>query len=416
LGDAQKPQRYKDTLNHRPKVPQLASSILSSCILHAEQNCNKLKAVHYTDTTPAMYSNLAGLALAFTTFTQVFAAPTPGSGTIPLPNRLLHHWPNGTWVENISVRPNGNLLVTTSTPDGSVWEVKEPWNDNPEVEQVYNFDEWVDRLIGIGETTPDKYVVVGSRFYSPDAQSSHVARTFCAMELDYSGNVTKPTARLIAWMPESYLLQGVAALPWDPETVLISDQYVLKPRQVQIDWTPSPGQIWTLDTRTGEYNLVLTDHAELNTTYAKGPDVGIDGIKIRDHDLFWVNQDDSGIYRTKIDDDGVPVEPVKIDKIAEYNTMWDDMAFDPFNENVFWATGLNAVFAATLDGKVVPVDGVGTSDNLTLPGPTACAFGKTEKDKNILYVTGNLATVPESLLDVKLGGWVRGLDTTGFTI
>lgn len=244
-----------------------------------------------------MHSFITSMVLALTAFTQTLAAPTPGNETVPLPNRLLHHWPNGTWVENISVRPNGNLLVTTSTPDGSVWQVKEPWNDNPEVELVFNFDKWVDRLIGICETTPDKYVVVGSRFYSPDAQSSHVARTFCAMELDFSCNSTKPSARLIAWMPESYLLQGVAALPWDLETVLISDQYVLKPRATQVDWTPTPGQIWVLDTRTGDYKLVMTDYAEMNTTYAKGPDVGIDGIKIRDHDLFWVNQDDSGIYR-----------------------------------------------------------------------------------------------------------------------
>nr|WHS04492.1 hetero-Diels-Alderase [Phaeosphaeriaceae sp. CF-150626] len=363
-----------------------------------------------------MYSHIAALALAFTAFTQTIAAPTPGNGSVPLPNRLLHHWPNGTWVENISVRPNGNLLLTTSTPDGSVWQVKEPWTDNPEVEKVFNFDEWVDRLIGIGETTPDKYVVVGSRFYSTDAQSSHVARTFCAMELDFSKNSTTPSARLIAWMPESYLLQGVAPLPWDLETVLISDQYVLRPRQNQTDWTPSPGQIWTLNTRTGEYKLVMTDYAELNTTYAKGPDVGIDGIKIRDHDLFWVNQDNSGIYRIKINDTGAPADGAKPELIGSYETMWNDMAFDPFNKNLIWATGLNAVFAATLDGKIVPVDGVGTSDNLTLPGPTACQFGRTEHDKATLYVTGNLVEVPTNLLDVKLGGWVRALDTTGFTM
>src|SRR5881394_612358 len=97
------------------------------------------------------------LALSAFTHTLILAAPTrrAGNGTVPLPNRQIHHWPNGTWVENIAVRPNGNLLVTTSTPDGSVWQVKEPWSSFPEVERVYNFDQWVDRLIGIGETTPD---------------------------------------------------------------------------------------------------------------------------------------------------------------------------------------------------------------------------------------------------------------------
>lgn len=363
-----------------------------------------------------MFSHIAALALACTAITHTLAAPTGGTGSIPLPNRLLHHWPNGTWVENISVRPNGNLLVTTSTPDGSIWQIKEPWNDNPEIEKVFNFDEWVDRLIGIGETTPDTYVVVGSRFYSTDAASSHVARTFCAMELDFSKNSTTPTARLIAWFPESYLLQGVAALPWDRTKVLISDQYVLRPRQVQVDWTPSPGQIWTLDTQTGDHHVVLTNRSELNTTYANAPDVGINGIKIRDHELFWVNSDDDHIYRIDIDDSGAPAAGAKPETVAVFDTIWDDFAFDPFNKNLLWATGFNAVFAATLDGKVVPVNGVGTSDNLTLPGPTACQFGRTEHDKATLYVTGNLLEIPTDILQAKLGGWVRALDTTGFTL
>ena len=34
---------------------------------------------------------------------------------IPLPQRLLHQFPDGVWVENIHVRPNGNLLVGALT-------------------------------------------------------------------------------------------------------------------------------------------------------------------------------------------------------------------------------------------------------------------------------------------------------------
>ncbi|KJZ68264.1 hypothetical protein HIM_12342 [Hirsutella minnesotensis 3608] len=303
--------------------------------------------------------------------------------------------------------------VTTSTPDASVFHVKEPWSDEPVVELAHNFDEWADRLIGIGESTPDKYVVVGSRFYTTDALSSHVARTFCAMELDYSGGKDKPVARLIAWMPESYLLQGVAALPLEPAVVLISDQYVLKPREKQVDWTPSPGQVWRLDTRTGEYELVMTGYAEFNTTYRHGHDVGINGVKIRGEYLYWVNQDDGGVYRLKIDKYGRPVPPAKAEVLARYDTFWDDFDFGP--DDSIWATGFNAVFAIDPNnGKVVTVDGVGTSENTTFPGPTAAMFGRNSKDKNILYVTGNMAEIPTDLEHIKIGGWVRAIDTTGF--
>ncbi|ROV98449.1 hypothetical protein VPNG_08521 [Cytospora leucostoma] len=369
-----------------------------------------------------MPSLVTSVALGFLAYMPTLSTMIPrannatshATGAIPLPSRLLHHWPNGTWVENISVRPNGNLLVTTSTPNGTVWHVKEPWSETPDVELAYNFDEWVDRLIGIGETTPDKYVVVGSRFYNPSAYSSQVERTFVALELDFSDG-DEPTARVVSWFPEASLLQSVAALPWKSTTVLISDQYVLRPRETQLDWTPAPGQIWRLDTLTGKKEIVMTNYAELNTTYAHGEDVGVNGIKIRDHYLYWVNQDTGGVYKIEIDDEGYPVPPAIPETITVVDTLWDDFGFGPNGADTIWSTGLNSVWAVSPDnGTAVTVTGVGTSDNLSFPGPTAAQFGRTQKDSNILYVTGNLYDVPDSLLDLTLRGWVRAVDTTGF--
>jgi hypothetical protein len=95
--------------------------------------------------------------------------------------------------------------------------------------------------------------------------------------------------------------------------------------------------------------------------------------------------------------------------------LWDDFAFGPGDEDLLWVTGLNAVYAVSKkDGTAVVVDGVGTSNNMSFPGPTSCQFGRTKHDSNVLYVTGNLYSVPDSLLDVKIGGWVRAIDTTGF--
>lgn len=357
----------------------------------------------------------------FLAYTPTFSALLPRqngtniTSSTALPERLLHHWPNGTWVENIAVRPNGNLLLTTSTPNGTVWHVKEPWTDEPEVELLYNFDEWVDRLIGIGESTPDKYVVVGSRFYSPGPISSQVARTFCAMELSFEDDSDTPTARLIAWFPEATLLQSVTALPWDRSTVLISDQYLLNPRYDLVDLTPSPGQVWRLDTKTGEHEIVMTNYTEMNTTYANSLDVGINGIKIHGDKLYWVNTDTGGVYSMQIDKKGYPVPPADPDTLVITGTLFDDLAFGPGDSDTIWASALNAVFAiSTQNGSVAIVDGVGTSDNLTFPGPTATGFGRTENDSNILYVTGNLYSIPENILDASIGGWLRAIDTTGF--
>nr|A0A2U8U2M1.1 RecName: Full=Putative hetero-Diels-Alderase asR5; AltName: Full=Xenovulene A biosynthesis cluster protein R5; Flags: Precursor [Sarocladium sp. 'schorii']AWM95794.1 putative hetero-diels alderase [Sarocladium sp. 'schorii'] len=340
----------------------------------------------------------------------------------PLPSRVVHNWPNGTWIENISVRPNGNLLVSQSTPRGRVWQVKEPWLDEPKVELAYDFDEWVDRIIGIGETTPDKYVVVGSRFYSLDPQSSQVERTFCAMELDFTKG-EKPSARLVARFPHANLLQSVSALPWDRSVVLISDQYLLHPRADWEDLTPGPGQIWRLDTKTGHHEIVMTNYAEMNTTYNHGLDVGINGIKIHGDHLYWINMDTGGAYRVRIDKYGYPTPLNAVPEtlgVAE-DALWDDFAMhgtrigEESDDTTMFATSIvNLMAISPENGTIVPLAGVGTSEPMGFPGPTSAQFGRTEKDSHILYVTGKLFNVPPSIRDVVIQGWVRAIDTTGF--
>lgn len=343
--------------------------------------------------------------------------------TDPLPTRLVHNWPNGSWIENISVRPNGNLLVSQSTPHGAVWHIKEPWRNEPEVELAYDFDEWVDRLIGIGETTPDKYIVVGSRFYSTDPQSSQVERTFCAMELDFTKDEKHPSARLVARFPHANLLQSVSALPWDRSVVLISDQYLLRPRADWEDLTPGPGQIWRLDTVSGEFELAMTNFAEMNTTYLHGLDVGINGIKIHGEHLYWINMDTGGAYRIRIDKRGYPSPrnalPETLAVMPE--ALWDDFAMPGTREGeksadatLFAASIVNLVAISPKNGTTVAVAGLGTSDPMAFPGPTSAAFGRTEKDSHILYVTGKLFNIPPSIRDVVIRGWVRAVDTTGF--
>ncbi|OAA36866.1 Six-bladed beta-propeller, TolB-like protein [Metarhizium rileyi] len=348
---------------------------------------------------------------------HILRADMPTSKSLeshPLPSRLLHSMPPYTWAENLAVRPNGNILVSTSTMNGTVWQVSRPWEDDPKTELVYNFDEWVDRLIGIGESTPDKYIVVGSRFYAHTELSSHVGRTFCAMELDFTCNRTVPKARVVAWMPDSNLLQGVAALPWDRSVVLISDQYVLRPREKQVDWTPSPGQIWRLDTITGKYELILTGYEEMNTVYYHGNkpahDVGINGIRILDDTLFWVNSDNGGIYSMKLDRSGRAVLPAVPKTVTKTDWLWDDFAFGPGEKDLIWATGNNSIVAVSRsNGTDVIVSGFGTSDNETFWSPTSAQFGRTKKDSHVLYVTGNYPNASSPLR-----GWVKALDTTGF--
>ncbi|KAJ6442761.1 hypothetical protein O9K51_03936 [Purpureocillium lavendulum] len=343
-----------------------------------------------------------GFIFGLAAITNAAASPTPEKGSVPLPQRLLHQFPLGTWVENISVRPNGNLLVSTSTPNASVYQVSKPWTKDPEVTLVHTFSEYVDRLIGIGESSPDKYVVVGSRFTSAELTGVPINGTWATMELDFTRNTNRPVFRLIAAMPEANLLQSVAALPHDPATVLISDQFLR-----------SPGQVWRLDTRTGKYGLAIKDLPELNTTN-KVADVGINGIKIRGNKFYWANSDSNIIYRLKIDRTGAPAHGAKPEVVSHFpGAVYDDFVFGPGNEDEIWATGNadNRLLAIRSDGKTVIVLGNGTDS--VFASPTAAGFGKHHFDKNILYVSGRDKELPSNGT-FHIGGWVRAVDTTGF--
>lgn len=348
-----------------------------------------------------MRAFVSSLILGLVAFTQTLASPAPQKGSVPLPQRLLHQFPLGTWVENIWVRPNGNLLVSTSTPNASVYQVSKPWTKTPEVTLVHTFSEYVDRLIGIGESTPDKYVVVGSRFTSAELTGMPINGTWATMELDFTRDTNRPSFRLIAAMPEANLLQSVAPLPHDPATVLISDQFL-----------HSPGQVWRLDTRTGKYSLAIKDLPELNTTN-KVADVGINGIKIRGNQVYWANSDANIIYRLKIDQTGAPARGAKPEVVSHFaGAVYDDFTFGPCNEDWIWATGNadNRLLAIRPDGKTVVVLGNGTDS--VFPSPTAAGFGKRH-DKNILYVSGRDKELPSNG-KYHVGGWVRAVDTTGF--
>ena len=66
-----------------------------------------------------------------------------------------------TWLENIAVRPNGDLLITQLAPHPILYTIKNPSSPNASLSPIY---EWhvpnVTKLLGITETTPDTFVIV----------------------------------------------------------------------------------------------------------------------------------------------------------------------------------------------------------------------------------------------------------------
>ncbi|KAJ7818073.1 hypothetical protein B0H14DRAFT_2320791, partial [Mycena olivaceomarginata] len=72
------------------------------------------------------------------------------------PTRLVLQSTPGLFLENLAVRPNGKLLITS--PESSTLHMLDPTAENPTFDEVYTFPNVT--LFGIAEVQPDVYGII----------------------------------------------------------------------------------------------------------------------------------------------------------------------------------------------------------------------------------------------------------------
>ncbi|KAL7952686.1 hypothetical protein V8C34DRAFT_298789 [Trichoderma compactum] len=118
------------------------------------------------------------------------------------------------------------------------------------------------------------------------------------------------------------------------------------------------------------------------------------------------------MYRIKIDKNGYVSHNIAPEKtITLPSEALDDFTFGPDERGIKWiATNSgNIILAAAPDGRYARVAGAPSSFEVATA--TACQFGRTGWDLNVLYVTtggGNINGTTE-------GGKVQALDTRGLS-
>ncbi|CDM30110.1 hypothetical protein DTO013E5_8132 [Penicillium roqueforti] len=75
--------------------------------------------------------------------------------------REIHRSPNGTWVENIAVRPDGNLLVAVLST-AELWEIDPSIPSGPSSANLVHHFDGAEDADGITELSPDIYAVIAS--------------------------------------------------------------------------------------------------------------------------------------------------------------------------------------------------------------------------------------------------------------
>ncbi|KAI1453108.1 hypothetical protein F4805DRAFT_444733 [Annulohypoxylon moriforme] len=312
-------------------------------------------------------SSLLALAgsVSFTSATPLLA-PRASNQTLPA-ETIFQFNKTGTWFENLSVRPNGDLVLTTLAPSAQLWTLKAPYSAHPQISLVHTFEDGKPGLVGIAETKPDVFVMIGAEFRG---EGDAVPGTFAIYEAAFKGE--NVTTRKVIDFPEAKLANGVAAVPTCGNTVvLIGDSYA--------------GSLWRLDTKTGKYESVMAVTQMAAPADGALP-IGINGLKVHAGYVYWGNSATATIYRAKIDKKGYPVANATVETVAALDSDFvDDFAFD--EQGMLWVAtnGDNKVDIVRPDGVFETVVGGATLD--TVGGDSAVAFGRTKADRNTVYVS-----------------------------
>ncbi|CZR65099.1 uncharacterized protein PAC_14999 [Phialocephala subalpina] len=306
-----------------------------------------------------------------------------------LPSKVIHQFPLPTWIENLAVRSNGDLLLTILTsPELYLLNPSDP----KEAVLVHKFED-VLGLSGVVEVKEDVFYVAGSN-YSLATFSNEGSSFVWEVDMTSFSKGSKANIKKIAHLTSAGLPNGMELFSKDEGTVWIADSQI--------------GVVWKVNINDGKVeNIIEVD--EMKPPPPPALQMGINGLKIRDNYLYWSNTGLMLFCRIKIDGAGKATGPVEV---LERGILIDDFVFDK-KGNAWLAThGMNTLAVVKPSGGVVTA--AGSIDKLTVAGGTACQFGRTSSDGDILYlVTTGGMSAPVNGTEVE-GGKVVAINTTKF--
>ncbi|KAH7012345.1 hypothetical protein B0J12DRAFT_778574 [Macrophomina phaseolina] len=274
----------------------------------------------------------------------------------PTVSTLYQFSSNGSWVENLAVRSNGELLVTRA-------DVPELWSVSPSkgsASLVYSFPN-ANGLLGITEICPDVFAVVAGVLSLSTATATPGSFVIWKVDLKHR----KPIVTLTKAIPEALFLNGVTTFDAKLGIVLIADSV--------------KGAIWRLNTKTGAYSIALSDPTMLP---APGQPIGVNGVKVFNRHVYYTSSTQGRFCRVAVDAQASSTGPVEIIAGGFFQ---DDFTFSHDGTAYITTNVENTVLKVTPQGQLSVV--AGSANSSVVAGATACQFGRTQKEEGVLYVT-----------------------------
>lgn len=321
---------------------------------------------------------------------------------LPLPVKVLHQFPVGTWMSSIAVRSNGRLLVTAlSTPE--ILEV-----DNHGVKPIKEVHTFANATgcTGITKYGHDVYyVITGMVSVTPPTA---VGNTWSVYRIDvrhHHPHTTDPKPAVVSWVanfPDGIMLSSIIMLNHHKQWFLVSDS--------------GAGVVYRLEAKTGTVVKVLDDPLMKPDSSATLP-IGIRAMKTKDNQLFFTNTNQNILGRIRLEPDGTS-------RGSAYLVARVDAASDfVFNESENVVVVQNAVdrLGRVTGNKVVNLAGGVINGTSLLYGPTSLGFGRirpflaqSRADWMKAYITTNGGTQQYLDGNITRGGTVSVVDVRGY--
>lgn len=265
-----------------------------------------------------------------------------------------------TFIENLHVLANGNILLSTLDSPGLLYTV-DPKAAKPVATQVANLPSFHNTtgLTGIASLGDDLYAITGGLHtsYAFEEGSMHV----------YIVSLQTNSVVDDIPVPNTASLNGLAALPSQPHTLLSADSI--------------GGRIIRIDTRTKDVSVVIEDEA-LHPGAGAALAVGINGLKTRGDFIYFTNSALGTFARVLIDEQGNQAGKIEVlARSPSASEIYDDFAFDCAG-NAYVAVHSTAVFKITPDGEQTLL--AGGANSSTFQEPTSVALANDQKS---IYVS-----------------------------
>ncbi|KAK0619045.1 hypothetical protein B0T14DRAFT_495888 [Immersiella caudata] len=301
------------------------------------------------------------------------------------PIRNIYTFPKNHFIENIAVRSNSNLLITSmSVPE--LFSI-DPTVTSPTASIVHSFPNCTG-ISGIAEITPGLFALVTGTWDLANTRAN--LGSIAIWTVDFN----KPPAhriKFITTVANSTILNGITRHSINPTLLMAADS--------------AAGSVWRINLLTGSSSVAFS-HPLLQPTGTamEGLHLGINGLKSQGTHLYFTNSAQKFFAKVAVDFFGNQIGNIQIISNSTAagtagNVVYDDIALD-----VNGVTGKGFAWIASHPDYAVRVAVGGTTggeqmvvrNGTVLLNPTAAAFGRgSAKERRTLYVTNGGEFTPE---------------------